>query len=272
MKKEIKLSEVKKIIAEEYATMKKKMAIQSRIGQINEELQKMEEEEKLDEVKVDGEMKTSSETGLEPGVQYKPKFEKKGSHLLEDEMEEMGEFESKFAEIGKAIDMKLSGEAGEEGGEDFDAVTIEDKPEGEEVSSDDAVIVGDDDEKEDAEEVDEYREIVGGVGAEQGMTADQAVKKDGENKEEGEMKESVDEPIEGKSVAQEVSADTVNDNMEKDTHVKESVQAKDKKVIAESKEVKKGILSEGMEAKKAQALNEELNRMKRLAKLSDDEE
>lgn len=260
-KKEIKLSEVKQIIAEEYAKMKKKMAIKSRINQINEELQKMEEEEKLDEVEAAGEMKTSSATGLEPGVQHKPKFEKKGSHLLEDEMEDemgMGEFEAKFAEIGKAIDMKLSGgdEEGEEEAGEFEDVKIEDEPEG---GEEETITVGGEEGEEDEEEIEEggyketHQDAEGNV-----VTAD-------------DVHESVDEPIEGKSVAQEAPADDVNDNMEKDTHVNESKKTS-KEVIAESKGTKGNLLSEGLESQRVQALNEELNRMKRLAKLSDDEE
>jgi hypothetical protein len=261
-KKEIKLSEVKQIIAEEYAKMKKKMAIKSRINQINEELQKMEEEEKLDEVEASGEMKTSSATGLEPGVQHKPKFEKKGSHLLEDdEMEtEMGEFEAKFAEIGKAIDMKLSGgeEESEEDGGEFEDVKIEDEPEmgGEE---EETITVGGEEGEEGEEEIEEggyketHQDVKGNI-----VTAD-------------DVKESVEEPLEGESVAQMTDADDVNDNMEKDTHVNESKKSS-KEVIAESKGTKGNLLSEGLESKRVQALNEELNRMKRLAKLSDDEE
>ena len=260
-KKEIKLSEVKQIIAEEYARMKKKMAIKGRINQINEELQKMEEEEKLDEVEASGEMKTSSATGLEPGVQHKPKFEKKGSHLLEDdEMEnEMGEFEAKFAEIGKAIDMKLSG--GEEEGEDeageFEDVKIEDEPEAGEEET--ITVGGEEGEEESEDEIEEggykenHQDVKGNI-----VTAD-------------DVKESVEEPLEGESVAQMTDADSVNDNMEKDTHVNES-KGTSKGVVAESKGTKSNLLSEGLESKRVQALNEELNRMKRLARLSDDEE
>ena len=80
-----------------------------------------------------------------------------------------------------------------------------------------------------------------------------------------------EEPLEGESVAQMTDADDVNDNMEKDTHVNESKKSS-KSVISESKKTKNNLLSEGLESKRAQALNEELNRMKRLAKLSDSEE
>jgi hypothetical protein len=262
-KKEIKLSQVKEIIAEEYARMKKKMAIKSRINQINEELQKMEEEEKLDEVEASGEMKTSSATGLEPGVQHKPKFEKKGSHLLEDDEmeEEMGEFEAKFAEIGKAIDMKLAGEVEDEEGEDesgeFEDVTIEDKPEDEE----DSIVVG----GEEGEEEEKDEEI------EEGGYKETHQDEEGNIVTADDVHESVEEPLEGESVAQMTDADDVNDNMKKDTHVNEGKKTS-KEVIAESKRNKGNLLSEGLETKRVQALNEELNRMKRLARLSDDEE
>lgn len=283
----IKKSEIDKMIKEEFQKMLEKKKLSNRLNQINESLDAMDkEDEGLNEVEAGGETKVASHawTGKADGdVKFKPEFKKKGSSLLEDEdpievsdedsieVEEspMGEFEAKFAEIGKAIDAKMAGahedtetseeEASEEMGagaddEDFEEVEVSDDNGSEEESE----------EEEKGEEVDEYAEVHGGVGAEQGMTAGQALDKP--------VKESVEEPLEGESVAQMTDADKVNDNMEKDKHVKESA-GKNGKVITEAKKTQgKNIFTEGLDEKKKSNLMEELNRMKKFAGLSKDEE
>jgi hypothetical protein len=292
----IKKSEIDKMIKEEFQKMLEKKKLSNRLSQINESLDAMDaEDEGLDEVKAGGETKVASHawTGKADGdVKFKPEFEKKGSSLLEDEedsievgaedsiegpemgaemgaeVEEapMGEFEAKFAEIGKAIDAKMAGgEATETPGEEAAEMGAENSDEDfeeVEVSDDNAGVEGAEDTEE--VEVDEYAEVNGGVGAEQGMTAADA------NKEE--VHESVDEPLEGHSVAQEVEADKVNDNMEKDKHVKEG-KKKEGAVITEAKKPEaKNIFTEGLDVKKKTALLEEMNRMKKFAGLSKDEE
>ena len=262
----IKVSEVDKMIKEEFQKMLGKKKLSSRLSQINEELGRMaEEDSSLEEVEAVGMQKTKSATGLVPGEQHGVKFEKIGTHLKEEDEEmeagndmeggmdsgmesseeempiEMGEFESKFAEIGKAIDAKLSAESG--------VVTPEIgggmEPEG--MGSE----TGDSD--DDFEEVEVEPET------------------SGSEEEVEEIQESVDEPLEGHSVAQETSADTVNDNMEKDNHVKEGAK-KSGTVITESTKSDKNIFTEGLDVKKKAALLEELNRMKRFAGLSKEEE
>ena len=97
-------TEVNKIIKEEFQRVMEKKKIQSRIQQINEELAHMEEEdstmmgedENLEEVEAGSEMKVRSHawTGEEDGdTKWTPEFEHKGSHLLEDEELEVGEDE-----------------------------------------------------------------------------------------------------------------------------------------------------------------------------------
>jgi hypothetical protein len=286
----IKISDVNRMIKEEFHKMMEKKKLSSRLSQINEELGKMNAEDSiLNEVEASGMQKTKSATGLVPGNQHGVKFEKIGTHLKEDESEEeemgleiggdmgadmgadmgteetpMGEFEAKFAEIGRAIDAKMTGEVGEEAGEEAGEEEIE---MGSEEGNDDdfeEVEVSDDNTEEEVEEVDEYAEVQGGVGAEQGMTADQALNKP--------VKESVEEPLEGESVAQMTSADDVNDNMEKDTHVKESAKKKGAVINEAKKPEGKNIFTEGLDQKKKTALLEEMNRMKKFAGLSKDEE
>jgi len=292
----IKKSEIDKMIKEEFQKMLEKKKLSNRLAQINESLSQLDKEDSLlNEVEAGGETKVASHawTGKADGdVKFKPEFEKKGSSLLEDEdaveagvedsievgaddsevevgsdaveVEEtpMGEFEAKFAEIGKAIDAKMAGtesteapgaETAEMGASEIGDENSDDDFEEVEVSDDNGT-----------EEVEEYAEVQGGVGAEQGMTAADAVKE--------EVSESVEEPLEGHSVAQEVEADKVNDNMEKDNHVKESAKTEGT-VITEAKKTEgKNIFTEGLDAKKKTALLEEMNRMKKFAGLSKDEE
>lgn len=272
----IKKSDVDKIIKEEFKRMLQKKQLTSKLAQINESLAAMDAEDaQLNEVEAAGEEKVSSHawTGEANGdVKYKPKFEKIGTHLKEDDEIEvgaseeetpMGEFEAKFAEIGKAIDAKLAAEMGgapaaaptdAEAGIEMSGDSDDDDFEEVEVSDDDT------DDKDGEAEIEEYAELVGGKDAEQGMTADQAM-----------QKESVEEPLEGESVAQMTDADTVNDNMEKDKHVKES-KSNNGSLISEATTTTKNIFTEGVDAAKKAKLMEEFNRMKKFAGLSKDEE
>lgn len=267
--------EVDKLIKEEFQKMMEKQKLGKRLSQINEELGKMDSEDhELDEVEAGGLEKTKSATGLVPGEQHSVKFEKIGTHLKEDEddmpgeemdmdmeteVDAMGEFESKFAEIGKAIDAKLAGESAADNGEEMGGESEEEM--GGDASDDDfeEVEVSDEDKAEgEEEEIDEYNETH-------------------QDPKTGEVthtvqKESVEEPLEGDSVAQMTNADTINHNMKKDTHVNESKKGKGS-VISEAKKTdKKNIFTEGIDEAKKAKLMQEMNRMKKFAGLSKDEE
>ena len=290
----IKKSEIDKMIKEEFQKMLEKKKLSNRLAQINETLSQMDKEDNLlNEVEAGGETKVASHawTGKADGdVKFKPEFQKKGSSLLEDEdsievgaedsvdgdesvieVDEtpMGEFEAKFAEIGKAIDAKMAAQ----GSETAEEETAEETEEmGAENSDEDfeEVEVSDDNE-EGVEEVDENW----------GSKKDEFKREDGEKTGDVDghykdyetvQKESVEEPLEGESVAQMTDADTVNDNMEKDKHVNESTK-KEATVITEAKKPEaKNIFTEGLDDKKKSNLMEELNRMKKFAGLSKDEE
>ena len=258
-------NEVNQIIKEEFQRLMTKNKLKSRIRQINEELGQMDEEDNaLEEVEAAGTEKLApgQSFGGGQGEKFKPKFEKKGSHLLEDEDEETleigvedgeGESEEKgelnladeFAELGAAIEAKIKavlggetegaedtegaeGAEGAEDGEEFEEVEVSDEDsEGAEDSEGvEGNIEGTED--EDKEEVDEYAETQGGVGAEQGMTTDQALQK-------------------------------------------ESVNSK-KTVITEAKKSPYlNILSEGLDKNQKSALQSEVERMRKLAKLDNNE-
>jgi len=267
---QITMPELQKLIKEEYSSMAKKASrageIQNRLKAINEELETLPET--LSEVEAGGlkGVKSTGWTGAgEEDKKYDEKFEKIGTHLKEDEeiegememggeeesmggpemgepeMEapEMGYFELKFAELGKELDAKV-------GGEEMDM----------------EVEAGDGEEMEVEMGVEENVEMASNDSvASEGLSEEveveeEVVAEEMETEEEAEIvSEDLEEPIEGKTPAQDSDA-RFNDYMEKDKHVKESVNAPGA-----------GVLSEGYSTQKKTALSSELERMKRLAKL-----
>lgn len=257
-------AQIDQMINEEFQRIMKQRALKSRLAQINEELSTMDSEDSLlNEVEAAGEEKVSSHawTGEANGdVKYKPKFEKIGTHLKEEEGEEaieeapMGEFEAKFAEIGRAIDAKMAAEMADAPAEE--------------------PVMGDaDSDDEDFEEVDvEDGDDNGSEEIEEGGYKETHQDETGKIVTAGDVQESVEEPLEGESVAQMTDADTVNDNMEKDTHVNEGKKT-DAAIISEgTKAGNKNIFTEGIDAAKKAKLMEEMNRMRKFAGLSRDEE
>jgi hypothetical protein len=264
----IKMSDVDKMIKEEFQKMIGKKKLSTRLSQINEELRRMDTEDSiLNEVEASGMQKTQSATGLVPGEQHGVKFEKIGTHLKEDDAEDemeitvdtpdmgadmdmdvdMGEFEAKFAEIGRAIDAKMGAtdndvevpemdaEAGESD-EDFEEVEV-DADSDIEVGSEEGEEGGEGEEEEEEEEIEEYAEnpapnthVVGG-------------------------KVIGDEDGDGKP-------DSVN----------ESAKKKGSVITEARKSESKNIFTEGVDSKKKAKLLEEFNRMKKFAGLSKDEE
>jgi len=252
---QITKAELQQIIKEEYASMSKENAraeeINSRIADINEELETLPGT--LSEVEASGTKKVKSTgwTGAGEGdTKYGEKFEKIGSHLKEDEefegnlevggeeeeeiaVEEAGYFEMKFAELGKELDQKMGGESEEESAE--------------EMVADMGLEMGASEESEESE-VEEIGEAK--------IVAEETIEVDGDTEEiEESLNEDLEEPIEGETPAQDSEA-RFNDYMDKDKHVKEGVNVPGT-----------GLLSEGFTPAKKTALNSELERMKRLAKL-----
>ena len=240
--------ELEEAIKQEYTSIIKENArireIKSRLAEIDEELKSTDT---LSEVEASGTKKVKSTgwTGSGEGdVKYGEKFEKIGSHLKEDdglddvidlvgdedemETEEVGYFESKFAELGKELDEKMS--------------NVEDK-EDEELEID-----MDEENKEDEENEEETEEV-----------EVEEIEENTEDVEEVEtdetLSEDLKEPIKGDTPAQDSEA-RFNDYMEKDKHVNEGI-------VNGAK-----ILSEGFTPEKKTALSKELERMKALAKIN----
>ncbi|MEK6829628.1 MAG: hypothetical protein AABY15_05910 [Nanoarchaeota archaeon] len=267
---QITKAELNRIIKEEYAAMAKDAAraeeIKSRLSSINKELKTLPET--LSEVEATGtkKVKATGWTGAGKGdAKYGEKFEKIGTHLKEDgEIEgalevggeeeemapEMGYFEMKFAELGKELDAKISGESGEE--KIVAAIGAGEENVGDSVDM--GLEVGGEEEEEEVEEVvaqeSVAQEVVAEKVAEEGINEVVA-----EEKVEEVISEDLEEPIEGESPAQDSDA-RFNDYMEKDKHVSEGV--------------KRGttLLSEGKTPAQKSALDKELERMKQLAKIN----
>lgn len=246
---QITKAQLQQIIKEEYASMAKDNArteeINARLAAINEELENLPET--LSEVEASGTKKVSATgwTGEGEGdVKYGEKFEKIGSHLKEDEefegnLEVGGEEESEEAEEAEEAEVstgyfeakfaELGRELDEKMGGAEEEMEVSDDDAGE-VVVDMGLEMGNDEESE-VEEIEES------------VVAEEA------------LNEDLEEPIEGETPAQDSEA-RFNDYMDKDKHVKES------KSISGA-----GILSEGFTPAKKTALNSELERMKKLAKL-----
>lgn len=234
-------TEINQIIKEEYQRLVEKKKIQSRIQSINEELAQMEEEdsalmdENLDEVEAGGLERLDSETGLEPNVKYAAKFDKKGSHLLEDEEEDSEEEEDvdlsdEFAELGAAIEAKIMAALGKAKEEDSEE---EDEEEGEEDFEEVEVEDAEDEESLEEDSVDEYREIVPS-GEHGGMTTTHDT--DGDGDEDEMKKESLNESASSKSNSKYLN-----------------------------------VLSEGLDTRRKSALESEIERMRRLARLGNND-
>ena len=251
-------TEVNQIIKEEFQRVMEKKKIQSRIQQINEELAHMEEEDStimeddtIEEVEAGAEMKVRSHawTGKEKGdTKWTPEFDHKGSALMEEDELEVGEEEEEddteegsladeFAELGAAIEAKIMAALGRMN--DTDSEDTEEETTEEETTEDDEefeeVEVSDDESEGDAMEDDTMGEYKEGIPmAEEGMTTTHDIDQDG--KEEEEMKKE---------------------------SINESTSSKNKKYL--------NVLSEGMDSKRQSALEGEIERMRKLAKLGNND-
>jgi len=226
---QITQAQLQQIIKEEYASMSKENArageINSRISAINKELGTLPET--LSEVEAGG-LKGVKSTGWtgdgESDKKYDEKFEKIGSHLKEDE-----ELEGELEVGGDEEEMEVEDEGGyfemkfAELGKELDAK------------------MGGESEEESSEEI----------------IADMGLEMSDENdSEESEVEEiGADVDSDDSDDSEELNED-LEEPIEKDKHVKESVNAPGA-----------GVLSEGFTSNKKTALNSELERMKRLAKL-----
>jgi hypothetical protein len=233
----IKKSELDRIIKEEALKFRKAISLKKEIASIEKELKQLTEGT-IDEVEA-GEMhKISSDTGFE-GKQAKPKFHnpaKNPNTMMEDGSEDIEDVDmdvdsdedmnsdkiDKAAVLSAIEDLKMAlhlhgaGEEDMEGAEGEEG--MEDGAEGEEgmegAEGEEGAKEANSEEDEEGDEIFEFEE--------EGKKEHAGAKVDGQPTEEGSVKEGLDEPIEGGSVVQVAKGDDINDNMKKDSHVKEA--------------------------------------------------
>lgn len=253
-KQTIKVKDIDAMIMEEMVRMKKIEQIKTRLALVNEELAKLNEDG-IDEVEVGG--TKSGEQWYEKGTPV-AKFEKKGSHLKEEDptmADDMGDggldlggeeelapetFEEKLASIGRELDAKLAGvgdepaldAAPDAGEEDIDldmgdAATEE--PAGDEAAEEIEVDATEDGDSEEEIEIDEV---------------------------EGAEKYSPSPFKENKAVAE--SEEVVSEEKKDEKVAEECMDEQEKPAMNESKAPGKKV---------NHALEEEKKRMKRLAGL-----
>ena len=237
-------TEVNQIIKEEFQRVMEKKKIQSRIQQINEELAHMEEEdskvmgedENLEEVEAGSEMKVRSHawTGKEDGdTKWTPEFEHKGSHLLEDD-----ELEDEL-EVEDDSEGSLADEFAELG------AAIEAKI---------MAALGkiDHEASETPEEEEDFEEV---------KFSDEDEEEEGNEDEEDDVVVSDDdeEEVPNEEVSDE-EEDTMDDEKES---LNESTTKRNGKYL--------NVLSEGLDARKKNALSNEIERMRKLARLGNND-
>jgi len=247
-------TELNQLIAEEYANLKKVVSLKAKKEAIQKEIKQLKESYGLSEVEVSGH-KDKGDAYFMKGLPVQ-KFEKKGTHLKEmdlddEEMdtemdtemgeEECGEIESMLRDLGRKLDALVDGnetpvDAGMEDMEDMGG-------DEEELEVD---MGGDEEELE----VDEQSQIPVAGGDDSFSEEDIVSDEDDED--------TIDEQ-DGETVVNAAKEDTVNDNMSK----------------VDNKNAEADKLYEGagkgrgsrLNPKGSRVINEELQRMRKLANL-----
>ena len=242
-------TEVNQISKEEFQRVMEKKKIQSRIQQINEELGHMEEEdsqmmgedENLEEVEAGSEMKVRSHawTGEEDGdTKWTPEFEHKGSHLLEDEeledeLEVEDDSEGSLADEFAELGAAIEAKIMAALGKiDHEA---SEAPE-EETSEDD----------EDFEEVE--------------VSDDEEEDEVSDDEEEEDTMDEYNEVVPGDADGRPTTTHSMDDEKES---LNESTTKRNGKYL--------NVLSEGLDARKKNALSNEIERMRKLARLGNND-
>lgn len=272
----IKISDLDRMINEEMSKIKKANEIRARLAVVNEELKRLSESESVDEVEVGG--TRNGEAYYEKGVPV-PKFEKKGTHLKEDEPmmgdEQVPEtFEEKLAAIGRELDLKLTSmDTDEDPMADADGALDM----GDAMPADDMSVDG-------GEEMATTDDIEIPATDSEAPTSDAPEKSDEEGGEEGDEEIEIDEasievekagdpflkkPKEGMNQMDGVGTKTVSEEVTEEAKVKTEADEEteeecetmeeDKKAVNESRDV--------LGKKKNNLLAKELERMKNLAGL-----
>jgi len=220
-----------------------------------------EDEEELDN-------SGSADMGLDVDVESPAETEmggpKMGSEMgamAATEAAPMGEFEAKFAELGKSIDAKLASEGGavdvKVGGEpdadadDFEEVEVDSAADENPAENGEAG-------PEDTEKEEEFDEVKKETVAQEAVVT--------------EMEKTSEEGIDGESVAQDADLSDPDGDMKKDTVVSEGGKKKGAIITEGSKTDKKNIFLEGKDSERQAKILAEQKRMRKFAGLSNEDE
>jgi hypothetical protein len=236
-------TEVNKIIKEEFQRVMEKKKIQSRIQQINEELAHMEEEdskmmgedENLEEVEATGLEKLDSETGLVPNVKYGAEFDhSRAPALMEDDEIEVGDDDDDTEEEGSLADEFA------ELGEKIEARIMAALGKIDNGASETP-------EEEEEEEEEEFEDVV--------------VSDDEE--EVSDEEDTVDEYNEVVPSNEDGGVTTTHSMDDEKESLNESTTKRNGKYL--------NVLSEGLDSRKKNALSNEIERMRKLARLGNND-
>jgi|TARA_R110000851_G_scaffold285798_1_gene439576 hypothetical protein len=269
------IGDIDKMINEEYSKAKKAMVLKKELDSLNEEEAKLKKELGIDEVSVGG--RHSGSEWYEKDLPN-PKFEKIGSHLkemegLEDEdmgdTEDMesGYFESKLAELGRELDVKIGG--GEETPEEPEEMDMEMGAEEAPEEMEMEIGFGDEDEDEDeGEDEGEDEEMDETQSKSEFFEVDASGVIDEECDEE--ETETVDEQA-GESIVSAADKKVKGEDGMKKVDNKNAMadkmyegKAKKKDLISEGKEDAGSVLMEGLDKSDQAAVQAQLERMRRL--------
>lgn len=269
------LKEIDNMINEEYAKAKKAMALKKELDALNEEEARLKEELGIDEVSVGG--RHSGSEWYEKDLPN-PKFEKIGSHLKEmegmEDMEDMeaGYFEAKLAELGRELDAKIGGE---EAPEEMDMDMGDEEEAGEEMGMD--MDMDDEEASDDSEEMFEVEDSKEDSDAPEVLEVDASgiMEDDSEETVNEEASDDDSETVEeqaGESVASAADKkikgeDGMKKVDNKNAKADEMYEGKteNKELISEGKEDEGSVLMEGLDKREQEAVQAQLERMKRLA-------
>jgi hypothetical protein len=260
------------MIQEELAKMKKLVALKERKEALENQIKVLKETYGLDEVEVSG-RKSKGDAYFMQDLPVQS-FEKKkngteGHSVALKEMEDMsdeecGELETMFAELGRKLDAVLAGQ--EELADDHEELADDHIELGAEEDGDETIELGDEDEMDSDDDIEDEMEIDESSCDDKYEESEESEfsEEDIVNEEEEEEEEETIDEQEGETVVNAADADKVNANM---TKVDNKNPMADKMYESRKPGKKSTNKHQHINPNNNPLINEELERMKRLANL-----
>ncbi len=258
----IQKSQVIQIIKEEAQKIKQEMLLKKMLNEINKELNE------LNEVHAGGEMAPGAD-GVHAG-QKKAVFTKKGSHLVEDQEDEMtGGDEESFEEVPSD---EMGGE--DEMGPEIGGEEIEMDIDGEEMGPE---IGGDEMGTGESLSMDSIKAALEKLGAELGLSGqidfdaamgEEGIEGMGDEEMEVDIETGAEDAVGGEESGLEISSDEISDEEETSGEMGDEAPAEEpsaEEAPADEEQIDECGDEETMMAEKAHKLNEEQIRWKKLA-------